>query len=366
MILFRVYEMKKEIQYYLTTSKLSKMSNEYSEQMERSLLRYKIPWKWRHFSDGEKCLYKFFEELKKKLNYIKELIRKEQKGEKNVYNISFFTNPMMFFYSVYFTHAINMGTNIRELNISLKFSEKINNNERGIWIAPIKIYKSLFVKGSEKFVHQKIHNKNDIYFKVQNEENKCEDTKPFSIEKDNLDKNLSKSEEKNENSVQKDNNTNIENLNDQSFSDKTISMRYSNSYMAYVRKKEKSFYYDSPYILIKIKKKKESMENKKNNEHDKIGEDYENYEDTEPIKDDESNSNKNIIDDVINMENISNKFFDLFENKDKFDDNEFIYYCPIMKFNSHVQKDPSLQFFLPLPCIHSKIICKKFKVHMLL
>lgn len=186
-------------------------------------------------------------------------------------------------------------------------------------------------------MNQKIHNKNDIYFKVQNEENKWVDTKPFSIEKYNSNNNLSKSEEKDENSVQKDNNTNIENLNEKPFSESTINMRYSNSYMAYARKKDKDFYYDSPYIVIKIKKKKENMENKKNSEHDKIREEYENYEDTEAIKDDESNSNKNIID-VINMENISNQFFDLFENKDKFDDNEFIYYCPIMKFNSHIQK----------------------------
>lgn len=42
MILYRVYEMKKEIQYYLNTSQLSKISNKYSEQMERSLLRYKV------------------------------------------------------------------------------------------------------------------------------------------------------------------------------------------------------------------------------------------------------------------------------------------------------------------------------------
>ncbi|SCL99308.1 conserved Plasmodium protein, unknown function [Plasmodium chabaudi chabaudi] len=366
MILSRVYEMKKEIEYYLSTSKLSKISTEYSAKMERSLLRYKVPWKWRYFSDGEKCLYKFFEELKNKLNYIKELIRKEQKGERNVYNISMFTNPMMFFYSVYFTHATNMNTNISELSVSLKFSEKANENERGVWIAPIKIYKGLFVKGSEKFMHQKIHNKNDIYFKVQNEENKWEDTKPLNIEKDNSDNNLSKPEGKDESSIQKDNNPNIENLNEKPFSENTINMRYSNSYMAYARKKDESFYYDSPYILIKIKKKKESMENKKNNEHDKIREDYENYEDTETIKDDESNSSKNIIDNAINMENVSNQFFDLFENKDKFDDNEFIYYCPIMKFNPYIQKDPKLQFFLPLPCIHSKIICKKHKVHMLL
>ncbi|CAD2112057.1 conserved Plasmodium protein, unknown function [Plasmodium vinckei petteri] len=366
MILSRVYEMKKEIQYYLSTSKLSKISNEYSAKMERSLLRYKVPWKWRNFSDGEKCLYKFFEELKSKLNYIKELIRKEQKGERNVYNISMFTNPMMFFYSVYFTHATNMNTNISELTVSLKFSEKVNENERGVWIAPIKIYKSSFVKGCEKFMHQKIHNKNDIYFKVQNEENKLEGTKLINIEKENSDNNLSKPEGKDESSIQKDNNPNIENLNEKTFSENAINMRYSNSYMAYARKKDKDFYYDSPYILIKIKKKKESMENKKNSEHDKIREDYENYEDTETIKDDESNSSKNIIDNSINMENISSRFFDLFENKDKFDDNEFIYYCPIMKFNPYIQKDPNLQFFLPLPCIHSKIICKKHKVHMLL
>ncbi|CRG99117.1 conserved Plasmodium protein, unknown function [Plasmodium relictum] len=318
-LLHYINEIKKEIQYFVKILQLSKPLDNYYLNIKNINLKFLIPEKWEFNDEKEKNLKNFFINIEAKLKYLKEIINKEQRGCNNIYNISMFTNPLLFFYSLFFTYATNMNTKIENLNIFFKYSEEINTNEDGIWLEPIKIYKSKFVKSTNDICHSKIHKKNAVYFKISSEENKIDEHRNFISEENETDEDI----------INKNKGEN------------------NNFIINYEKAKGKNFYYNSPYILIKIKKKKnENLEVKVNNDDKK---------------------NRHVTNELIQSQNNNlNSFFELFKNNDEFDNNDFVYYCPVFKFNPSTKKNDKLLFFLPLPCIYNKIIYKKFKVHMLL
>ncbi|VWU50881.1 hypothetical protein HEP_00283700 [Hepatocystis sp. ex Piliocolobus tephrosceles] len=355
-----VKEIKKDIYFFLKAAYYGKPLNKNHLQMEHILLLFKIPPKWKHLSSGENNLISFFTKIKKKLNYLQSIIKKEQKGEDCIYNLAMFKNPLLFLYSYYFTYANNMNTDINNLSISFKYSETVDNNEEGLWLDKIKIYKSNFINSQKRIQHKYIHKKNEIYFNISNEEKKINEVEDLSCEnKNSSNDNFGKTvNNENDGDVKKEINlrtctkTDVDinkNLN------KKKNIFNKNSYKNFIKKKEKNFYYDTPYILIKIKKNKK-VENAHYNK---------NIEKNTEVKD-YSENGQNINETMFNTQQQCNYFFDVFTNNDNTDNTNSVYYCPIMKYNSNTKKNNKLLFFLPLPCAYNKLIYKKLKVHMLL
>ncbi|ANQ07065.1 Uncharacterized protein PCOAH_00014470 [Plasmodium coatneyi] len=398
-LLSHIRSMKGEIRYLIQMAGSPDLQNDPLGEMLSDLLTFRVPHKWDALSRGENDLREFFANVKKKLSYLRNLIKTDQRGGRHVYDVSMFRNPLLFFYSVYLTYARSMNVPVNSLNVSFKYCDGIGGNEDGIWLLPIRTYKGEFVTTSQPFVHRYIHKRNSIFMKICDEENR--QVVPADGREDSGE--IDREAGPEEGTLNDTTKTEIGNPTPQMDNQgeevnhpngglppqkgEVTRIHRTNNYWEYAHKKENQFYYDSPYIYVRIKKNKQS-ENAQNEGNEKThtsgiynedgdkgglnknGKDAQNgdgfeRERSNPVQCYEEGGMERMSLSGYSADKLTCAF-SAFKNNDPFDRNDFVFYCPVLTFNPKTRKHDKTLFFLPIPCIYSKTIYKKLKVHMLL
>ncbi|EUD66228.1 hypothetical protein C922_03423 [Plasmodium inui San Antonio 1] len=408
-LLSHIRSMKGQVRHLAQMEGSSHLADDPLGEMQSDLLTFRVPHKWDALSMGENDLREFFGKIKKKLTYLRDVINADQRGGRHVYDVSMFSNPLLFFYSVYLSYARSMNVPVSSLNVSFKYCDGIGGSEEGIWLLPIRTYKGEFVTTSQPFAHPFIHKRNSIFMKICDEENRrgaradgreghgklgpeagvrddC-----ATEEADTL--NDATKKEIGDPTPQMDNQAGrIDNTKGGLSGQKgeVIRIHSTSDYWEYIHKKENQFYYDSPYIYVKIKKNKQSETAQSraigpnetsdpnrvsNQDADKGGlnKNSDAVQNGEGFERERSNLSDSYDEGEMERTSLSGNTteeltgpFSAFKNNDPFDRNDFVFYCPVLTFNPRTRRHDKTLFFLPIPCIYSKTIYKKLKVHMLL